>query len=129
MLELAPPIISPVMGVYPPAFVGRMKAKGIKWFANISTVTEAKAAQDAGADVIVAQGMEAGGHRYAFDAATAEANMVGLFSLIPAVVDAVSIPVGRRRFKSVPASCAVRKQSCLRRGPMPSAGLCRSRPS
>jgi nitronate monooxygenase len=93
LLEAAPPIISSVMGLYPPAFIDRMKAMGIKWFANISTVTEAKAAQDAGADVIVAQGMEAGGHRYAFDAATAEANLVGLFSLIPAVVDAVSVPV------------------------------------
>ena len=93
MLEAAPPIISSVMGLYPPAFVARMKAKGIKWFANISTVTEARAAQEAGADVIVAQGMEAGGHRYAFDAATAETNMVGLFALIPAVVDAVRIPV------------------------------------
>jgi nitronate monooxygenase len=93
LLEVAPPIISSVMGLYPPAFVERMKAKGIKWFANISTVTEARAAQDAGADVIVAQGMEAGGHRYAFDAAAAEAGMVGLFSLIPAVVDAVRIPV------------------------------------
>jgi nitronate monooxygenase len=93
MLEVAPPIISSVMGLYPKSFIDRMKAKGIKWFANISTVTEAKAAQDAGADAVVAQGMEAGGHRYAFDAATAEANMVGLFSLIPAVVDAVGIPV------------------------------------
>jgi nitronate monooxygenase len=37
--------------------------------------------------------MEAGGHRGGFDAETAEANMVGLFSLLPAVVDAVSIPV------------------------------------
>jgi nitronate monooxygenase len=93
MLEVAPPIISSVMGLYPPAFVGRMKAKGIKWFANVSSVTEARAARDAGADAVVAQGMEAGGHRGAFDAATAEANMVGLFSLIPAVVDAVNIPV------------------------------------
>ena len=93
MLEAAPPIISSVMGLYPAAFVDRMKAKGIKWFANISTVTEARAAQAAGADAVVAQGMEAGGHRGAFDAATAEANMVGLFSLIPAVVDAVDIPV------------------------------------
>jgi nitronate monooxygenase len=93
LLEAAPPIISSVMGLYPAAFIARMKAKGIKWFANVSTVTEARAAQDAGADVVVAQGMEAGGHRGAFDAATAEANMVGLFSLIPAVVDAVSIPV------------------------------------
>lgn len=93
LLEVAPPIISSVMGLYPPAFVDRMKAKGIKWFANISSVTEARAAEDAGADAVVAQGMEAGGHRGAFDAETAEANMVGLFSLLPAVVDAVSIPV------------------------------------
>ncbi len=93
MLEAGPPIISSVMGLYPPAFVERMKAKGIKWFANISTVTEAKAAEAAGADVVVAQGMEAGGHRGAFDATKAEAQMVGLVALIPAVVDAVRIPV------------------------------------
>jgi len=93
LLEIAPPIVSSIMGLYPPAFVDRMKAKGIKWFANVSSVTEAKAAEDAGADVVVAQGMEAGGHRGAFDAETAEANMVGLFSRLPAVVDAVSIPV------------------------------------
>src|SRR5260221_12386073 len=93
MLKPPPPVISSVMGLYPRPFIDRMKAKGIKWFANISTVTEARAAQDAGADVVVAQGMEAGGHRYAFDAATAEANMVGLFSLIPAGGEAVSIPV------------------------------------
>jgi nitronate monooxygenase len=93
MLEISPPIISSVMGLYPPAFVDRMKAKGIKWFANISTVTEALAAEAAGADAIVAQGMEAGGHRGAFNAGTAEATMIGLFSLLPAAVDAVKAPV------------------------------------
>lgn len=93
MLEVSPPIISSVMGLYPPAFVERMKAKGIKWFANVTSVAEATAARDAGADGIVAQGMEAGGHRGAFDAAEAEARMVGLFSLLPAVVDAVDVPV------------------------------------
>jgi nitronate monooxygenase len=93
LLEIAPPILSSVMGLYPPAFVDQMKARGITWFANVSTVTEARAAEQAGADAIVAQGMEAGGHRGAFDAAKAEASMVGLFSLLPAVVDAVSVPV------------------------------------
>jgi nitronate monooxygenase len=93
MLEVGPPIISSILGLYPPTFVDRMKAQGIKWFATVTTVTEARAAQDAGADAIVAQGMEAGGHRGAFDAAKAEASMVGLFSLLPAVVDAVSVPV------------------------------------
>lgn len=93
MLDAGPAVISSIMGLYPPAFVDRMKAKRIKWFATVTTVAEARMAQDAGADVIVAQGMEAGGHRGAFIAENAEASMVGLFSLLPAVVDAVKLPV------------------------------------
>jgi nitronate monooxygenase len=38
-----------------------MKSKGITWLATVTTVGEAKAAESAGADVVVAQGMEAGG--------------------------------------------------------------------
>lgn len=93
LLEAAPPIVSSIMGLYPPAFVARLKAQKIAWFANISTVAEARAAEAAGADVVVAQGMEAGGHRGCFDAARAERDMVGLFALLPAVVDAVRLPV------------------------------------
>jgi nitronate monooxygenase len=93
LLEVGAPVISSIMGLYPPAFVDRMKARGIKWFATVTTVAEARAACDAGADAIVAQGMEAGGHRGAFDAARAETGMVGLFSLLPAVADAVNVPV------------------------------------
>jgi nitronate monooxygenase len=93
LLEAGPPIISSIMGLYPDSFVAKMKSKSIRWFANATTVAEAKAAENAGADVIVAQGMEAGGHRGAFDAATAETRLVGLFSLLPAVVDAVKVPV------------------------------------
>jgi nitronate monooxygenase len=93
MLEAGPAIISSIMGLYPPEFVHRMKARGIQWFATVTTVTEARAAAAAGADAIVAQGMEAGGHRGAFAAADAETKAVGLFALLPAVVDAVSLPV------------------------------------
>src|SRR3954471_24016159 len=93
LLEAAPPIVSSVMGLYPPNFVRRLKQCGISWWANISTVAEARAAEAAGADVVVAQGMEAGGHRGCFDAAQAEAAMVGLFALVPAVADAVRVPV------------------------------------
>ena len=93
MLAAAPPIISSVMGLFPPAFVKRIKESGITWFANITTVTEARTAEAAGADVIVAQGAEAGGHRGCFDAAAAERQLVGLVSLVPAVVDAVKVPV------------------------------------
>jgi nitronate monooxygenase len=70
-----------------------MKAQGIRWFATATTVADARAAEAAGADAVIAQGMEAGGHRGAFDAARAEATMVGLFALLPAVADAVRVPV------------------------------------
>ena len=93
MLEAGPSVISSIMGIYPPAFVARMQAIGIRWFATVTTVREALEAEAAGADAIVAQGMEAGGHRGAFDATKAETNMVGLFALLPAVADAVQIPV------------------------------------
>nr|WP_015933536.1 nitronate monooxygenase [Methylobacterium nodulans]ACL61974.1 2-nitropropane dioxygenase NPD [Methylobacterium nodulans ORS 2060] len=93
LLEAAPPIVSSVMGLYPPAFVERLKARGIAWWANVSTVAEALAAEAAGADAVVAQGAEAGGHRGCFDAGRAEAEMVGTLALVPAVVDAVRIPV------------------------------------
>jgi len=93
MLAAGPQVISSIMGLYPSDFVDRMKARGIRWFANVTTVGEALAAEEAGADVVVAQGMEAGGHRGAFEARDAEASLVGLFSLLPAMVDAVKIPV------------------------------------
>jgi nitronate monooxygenase len=92
-LAIKPPIVSSVMNLYPPPFVARLKRSSIAWFANVSTVAEARAAEAAGADVIVAQGMEAGGHRGSFVAAEAERRLVGLIALVPAVVDAVTIPV------------------------------------
>jgi nitronate monooxygenase len=93
ILAAGPAIISSIMGVYPPTFVARMKERGIAWFAAVTTVAEARAAEAAGADVIVAQGAEAGGHRGAFEAAEAERRQVGLFALLPAVADAVRVPV------------------------------------
>ena len=93
MLAAGPPIVSSVMGLYPPEFVARLKQQRITWFANVSTVSEARAAEAAGADVIVAQGAEAGGHRGCFDAAAAERQLIGSFALVPAVVDAVRVPV------------------------------------
>jgi nitronate monooxygenase len=93
MIELRPRVMSSIMGVYPAEVVERMKASGIDWFAAVTTVAEAREAEAAGADVIVAQGAEAGGHRGAFDPSRAERDLVGLFALVPAVADAVHIPV------------------------------------
>lgn len=93
MLGARPKAISSIMGVYSPELVREMKARGILWFATATTVSEAKAAEAAGADAIIAQGAEAGGHRGTFDASEAERRMVGLFALLPQVVDSVSVPV------------------------------------
>lgn len=133
MLEVGPSVISSIRGVYPPDFVARMKARGIRWFATVTTVREALEAEAAGADAIVAQGMEAGGHRGTFDAAKAETVMVGLFSLLPAVADAVKVPVvataaspmravpppwwsARLPSRSAQDFCGPRKRNCHRRG-------------
>ncbi|CAE7843315.1 unnamed protein product [Symbiodinium microadriaticum] len=93
MIQARPAIISSIMGLYSAKHVEQMKANGIKWFAVATTVCEALAAEAAGADAIVAQGMEAGGHRGAFKADDAARDLVGLFSLLPAIVDAVRVPV------------------------------------
>jgi nitronate monooxygenase len=93
MLDAAPRAISSIMGLYPEAFVERLKLRGIPWIATVTTVGEARLAVAAGADAVVAQGMEAGGHRGAFDGSRAERELIGLSALLPAVVDAVKVPV------------------------------------
>ena len=93
LLRIAPAAVSSIMGLYAPSFVAELKARRIAWFATATTVADAKKAEAAGADVIIAQGMEAGGHRGAFDATKAEQQLIGLIALVPAIADAVSIPV------------------------------------
>lgn len=93
LLETAPAVASTIMGLFPPEVVARLKARGIAWICNATTVAEARAAEAAGADAVVAQGAEAGGHRGSFENAAAEHTQVGLFVLLPQVADAVRIPV------------------------------------
>ncbi len=95
MLAAGPAIMSSIMGLYPPHVVARMKDQGVAWFAVVTTVAEAREAVEAGADVVIAQGMEAGGHRGAFNPDDAARALVGTFALVPAAVDAVGdqVPV------------------------------------
>ena len=51
------------MGLFSSELVAALKARGIAWFATATTLSQANRAEKAGADAIIAQGIEAGGHR------------------------------------------------------------------
>jgi nitronate monooxygenase len=93
MLEAAPTAISSIMGLFDADYVARLHERGIAWFATAITLDDALAAQEAGADAVIAQGMEAGGHRGVFDPDTAERTAVGLVALVPHLVDQLQVPV------------------------------------
>ena len=93
LIDCRPQVVSSIMGLYPADLVAEMKRAGIAWFATATTVGEALEAEAAGADAIIAQGMEAGGHRGAFEAGQAETSLIGSMALIPAIADAVDLPV------------------------------------
>jgi len=92
-LDVKPPVVSSIMGLFPEHYVERFKTAGIRWFATVTTLAEGCRAEAAGADAVVAQGFEAGGHRGAFDPDQAAQQNVGLVSLLPRLVDHLNIPV------------------------------------
>ncbi|MCR2810370.1 MULTISPECIES: nitronate monooxygenase [unclassified Microbacterium] len=92
VLDAAPAVVSFVFGVPAAEVIARAHRRGMVVLATATTVAEARALHEAGVDAIVASGMEAAGHRVSF-LRPAEQSLVGLFSLLPQVADAVGVPV------------------------------------
>jgi nitronate monooxygenase len=90
--ELKPEVVSFHFGLPTASLVDRLKSQGIKIVSSATSVSEAKWLESRGCDAIIAQGIEAGGHRGMF-LETNSASQVGLFALLPQVTDAVSVPV------------------------------------
>jgi nitronate monooxygenase len=87
-----PPIVSFHFGLPAPDLLARVKAWGAVVLSSATTVEEARWLEAHGADAVIAQGLEAGGHRGMFlseDITT----QVGTFALLPQVVAAVKLPV------------------------------------
>ena len=90
--EIRPAVVSFHYGLPEKELVARVKAAGCKIICSATTVEEARFLEANGCDAIIAQGLEAGGHRGMF-LSTELATQVGLFALLPQVVDAVNVPV------------------------------------
>lgn len=90
--EFAPPVVSFHFGLPSRALVDRVKQWGALVISSATTVDEARWLEANGADVVIAQGYEAGGHRGMF-LTTDLSTQIGTMALVPQIVAAVKIPV------------------------------------
>ena len=92
LLDAKVPVFRFITGVPPKEILDECRAQGIVTVGAATTPDEAIVLEQAGVDVVVASGFEAGGHRGSF-LRSAEQSLTGTFALVPQVVEAVSIPV------------------------------------
>jgi len=90
--EFKPPVVSFHFGLPQPELLARVRAWGSRILASATTVDEARWLEARGVDFIIAQGLEAGGHRGNFLTADMTTQL-GTFALVPQVVAAVRVPV------------------------------------
>lgn len=90
--ELRPAVVSFHFGLPAPELLARVKGTGATILSSATTVEEARWLEAHGADAIIAQGLEAGGHRGHFlsDDLTLQ---LGTLALVPQIVRAVNVPV------------------------------------
>jgi nitronate monooxygenase len=89
---LRPPVVSFHFGLPDEPLLRRVKDTGAVVIGNATTVDEARWLEQRGAEAIIAQGFEAGGHTGRF-LGSDPAEALGLFALLPQLVGAVSVPV------------------------------------
>jgi nitronate monooxygenase len=87
-----PAVVSFHFGLPSPALLARVRTWGAKIVSSATTVDEARWLEAHGVDAIIAQGLEAGGHRGNFLTRDLETQM-GTFALLPQIVRAVEVPV------------------------------------
>jgi len=93
LIEASPAVFSFVFGIPSTEILRACRGKGIVTVGGASTVEEAVALEDAGIDMVVASGLEAGGHRTSFLKPYDAATLMGTFALVPQVADRVRMPV------------------------------------
>lgn len=86
------PVFSFIYGIPPKEILDEARRKGVITIGTATTPDEASALEQAGIDLVVASGFEAGGHRGSF-LRSSEDSLTGTISLVPQTVDQVSIPV------------------------------------
>ena len=92
VMATRPDIVSFHFGLPEPALMNQVRQSGARIIATATSIAEARFLAEAGVDAIIAQGWEAGGHRGNFLDEPAGSEM-GLFALLPQIVDAVNVPV------------------------------------
>lgn len=92
VLELAPPVVSFHFGLPSDDTLSALRARGIYLIATATSLAEARAIDAAGVDAIVAQGIEAGGHRGVFDPAAPD-DALGTIALTRLLIRELNLPV------------------------------------
>lgn len=87
-----PPVVSFHFGLPASDLLARVKSWGSMVLSSATTVQEALWLESQGVDAIIAQGLEAGGHRGMFLSSDLT-TQIGTFALLPQVVQAVKVPV------------------------------------